>query len=166
MVIFRVKLTALTAPNATAMKKLFLLVTITILTVGVASAQTDSTYKKSLAEMLQASGSEATFKSSVAQMIVMFKQQKPEVPAAIWDEVELAFTKNITADLLTMLLPTYQKHLTEQDLRNITAFYKSPSGIKLALENPAIVKESMQAGQQWGMRIGADLAKKLTEKGY
>jgi hypothetical protein len=148
------------------MKKLALLLSLFLLTCGVTHAQTDSTYKGLLVEMLKASGSEATFKASVGQMVTLFKQQKSDVPPAVWDELELAFTKNITADLATLLLPIYRNHLTEAELKDITAFYKSPSGLKLAQTSPAIVKESMEAGQQWGMKIGADLAQKLKDKGY
>lgn len=56
--------------------------------------------------------------------------------------------------------PIYQKHLT---LKDIIAFNDSPVGRKPATATPLITKESMQAEQQLGMEIVADIQKALKE---
>ncbi len=148
------------------MKKIILLSAIFLSACTLSYAQGSAAYSQKLKEMLAVSGAEANFRAAIDQMIVMYKKQKPEVPLTVWDEFGNMFKKNISADLLTMLLPVYQKHLTEEDLTGITAFYKSPSGMKLAQESPLILQESMQVGQAWGMKLGEEFAKKLKEKGY
>ncbi|WP_442588805.1 DUF2059 domain-containing protein [Pedobacter sp. AW31-3R] len=149
------------------MKRIILLFALLLFSSQLSFAQTDSgSYKLTLEEMLQVSGAEESFKASIDQMIAMYKQQKPEVPAELWELFGNEFKKDVSKDLMAMLLPIYQKHLTENELKDIIIFYRSPAGKKLAQKNPLIVQESMQAGQQWGMKIGQEFANKLKEKGF
>lgn len=149
------------------MKRIILLFALLLFSSQLSFAQTDSgSYKLTLEEMLQVSGAEESFKASIDQMIAMYKQQKPDVPAELWELFGNEFKKDVSKDLMTMLLPIYQKHLTENELKDIIIFYRSPAGKKLAQKNPLIVQESMQAGQQWGMKIGQEFANKLKEKGF
>ncbi len=64
-------------------------------------------------------------------------------------------------ELVKLLVPTYQKHLSLEDLKGIIAFYESPLGIKYAEKTPFITQESMAIGQQWGMLLGQKIAKKM-----
>lgn len=111
-------------------------------------------------------GSEAVYKAVIDQMIVTLKTQKPGVPESVWNEFGEMFTKAASEDILDMLFPIYQKNLTEDDLKATIAFYETPAGQKLALKTPLIARESMQAGQEWGMKIGQKFVDKLKEKGY
>lgn len=135
-------------------------------TVTPATPPSGSTFKETLKTMMEVTGSEATYKAVISQMVSTFKSQKPEVPAAVWNEFGEAFTKAVSQDILDLLLPIYQKHFTEADLKAAIVFYESPAGQKMALASPLVMRESMEAGQQWGMKVGADIAKKLQEKGY
>ncbi|HEY6274007.1 MAG TPA: DUF2059 domain-containing protein [Terriglobales bacterium] len=48
-------------------------------------------------------------------------------------------------DMIKDVVPVYQKHLTRSDVRALVAFYSSPPGQKILREQPAMVRESMQA---------------------
>jgi hypothetical protein len=48
----------------------------------------------------------------------------------------------------------------------IIEFYQTPVGKKYAEKTPLIMQESMQVGQQWGMKIGQEFQNKLQEQGY
>jgi hypothetical protein len=149
------------------MKKLIIILSICLTAVSFSYSQTVSpAYKETLTKMMRVTGSEATYKAVIDQMVANFKVQKPEVPAAVWTEFSSFFTKAAFTDIIDLLLPIYQKHFTEEDLKATIAFYETPAGQKLALESPMVVRESMQAGQQWGEKLGQDFAKKLQEKGY
>jgi hypothetical protein len=148
------------------MKKICILFSLILLTSAVSFGQASSTYKETLKKMMEVSGSQATYKAAVTQMMSMFKQQKSGVPEVFWEEFEVMANKMAGEDLLNMLLPIYQKHLSENDVKNIIAFYQTPSGKTFAEKTPLIMQESMAAGQQWGMKIGEELQKKLKEKGY
>lgn len=72
----------------------------------------------------------------------------------------------IFGQLINMILPVYQKHLTEADLKGIIAFYETPVGKKYAEKTLLITQESMLAGQEWGKKIGEKVTDKLRDKGY
>ena len=60
------------------------------------------------------------------------------------------FTIDIMKDLpiddtVEDMIPIYQRHLTESDVKAMTAFYSSPTGQKLLREMPGMTVESMQA---------------------
>lgn len=135
-------------------------------TTSPASSAPAPSFKDLLKTMMEVTGSEATYNAVIIQMVSTFKTQKPEVPAAVWNEFGEEFTKAVSRDILDLLLPIYQKHFTEDDLKAAIAFYESPAGQKMALASPLVMRESMEAGQQWGMKVGADIAAKLKEKGY
>ncbi|MET1055074.1 MAG: DUF2059 domain-containing protein [Pedobacter sp.] len=128
--------------------------------------QDNDKYKSSLKNLLQISGSEAAYKGVLVQMVTMFKQQQPNVPAEFWDEFGVEANKDISNQLLTLMLPIYQKHLTETDLLDIIAFYQTPAGKKFAEKSPLITQEAMVAGQEWGRQLGQKAVDNLKAKGY
>lgn len=145
--------------NTLAIVALFMLFTFSAL------AQNDKQYENTLSEMFEVSGSEATFSAAIKQMISMQKQQNPNVSADIWNELEAEFLKTSMDDLVSMLVPVYKKHMTLADLQGLIKFYKSPVGKKFAEKTPMITAESMQVGQQWGMKVGQALVAKLKGTG-
>ena len=64
-----------------------------------------------------------------------------------------------------MLASVYQKYMTQVDLEEMIIFYQTPVGKKYAKNLSMIMQESMEVGQQWGMKIGQEIAYKLKEKG-
>jgi hypothetical protein len=48
-------------------------------------------------------------------------------------------------DIIDVMIPVYQKHLTKGDVDILIAFYSGPTGQKVLKEMPAIMSESMQA---------------------
>jgi TonB family protein len=50
-------------------------------------------------------------------------------------------------EMLAAMVPTYQKHLTKEDLDILVAFYSSPTGQKVFLEMPAMTAEGMQSAK-------------------
>ena len=133
---------------------------------GHSFAQSNTSYSATLKKMLQVAGAEATFSVAIKQMIGMFKEQKSEVPDSVWNALEAEFANTSMDELVTMLVPVYEKHLSEKDLQEMIAFYQTPVGKKYAEKSPFIMQESMQVGQQWGMKIGAAFDEKLRAQGY
>ena len=129
-------------------------------------SQENNSYKSSLTKLIQVSGSEAAYKGVLDQMVSMFKQQQSKVPKEFWDEFAVEVNKNAIDRLVNLVLPIYQKHLTEADLLGVIAFYETPAGKKFAEKTPLITQESMLAGQEWGKQIGQKVLDRLKEKGY
>ncbi|MBK8517541.1 MAG: DUF2059 domain-containing protein [Saprospiraceae bacterium] len=148
------------------MKKLISTLSLFIIMTFVSIGQTHDDYKETLQKMLKISGSEESYHAAINQMFTMFKQQYSAVNEETWTSFEAEFKNTSINDLLELIVPVYQKHMTIEDLKELIKFYETPVGKKFALKTPLIVQESMQVGQQWGMKIGQDFAKKMKDKGY
>lgn len=149
------------------MKKLVLVSFVLILITGSTYAKTESkTYPATLKKYLEACGSIETFQTVLKNMIGSFRSMHSSVPGEVWDEVEKEFSATSIDDLVDMLAPVYEKHLTEADLKEIIKFYNTSAGKKIAQKTPAIMQDSMEAGKIWGMKIGEKVMNKLKEKGY
>ena len=147
------------------MKNVIFMVIVSVFSLTISFGQTDN-YQGTLKKMFEVSGTQESFKASIKQMFVMFKQQNANVPDSLWAEFQNEFLKTSIDDIVTMLSPVYQKYLTQNDLEKIINFYQTPVGKKYAENTPLLMRESMQVGQQWGMKIGQDFQKKLKDKGY
>lgn len=148
------------------MKKVIAILTFSIAVFSFSFGQVNDDYSKTLKEMYKVSGSEESYQAAIQQMFAIFKQQKTNVDDEFWTEFENEFSKTSINDLVDMLAPVYIKYLTLEDLKEIIRFYQTPVGQKFAKSTPLIMQESMQIGQQWGMKLGLEITKKLEEKGY
>ncbi|MFD0939621.1 DUF2059 domain-containing protein [Pedobacter boryungensis] len=146
------------------MKKILTLLVFFILSTSVCFSQTNTEYKNAVKKMMVVSGAENTYKVVIDQMVTAFKTQKSNAPEEFWTEMGTEMVKTSMTDLVDMLAPVYEKHLTLADINELIAFYQSPIGKKFAKETPFITQESMQVGQQWGMKLGQKIVDKLKEK--
>lgn len=130
-----------------------------------ASAQAPSDeYKATLEKMLELSGSMASAKAMVPQMISMLKQQS-SASVSFWDGFQKKWEGKFGSKLAELYAPVYQKYLTLDDLKKIVAFYESPVGKKLGASAPAMMAEGMQIGQKLGMEIATELQQELQAQG-
>jgi hypothetical protein len=148
------------------MKRIIVAFSILAMSIGSASAQINESYKATLKKMLAVAGTEQTFDIAIKQLFGMFKQQKTNVPENVWSEFEQEFAKTSIDELVNMLAPVYYNHMTETDLQKMIEFYETPVGKKYAEKTPLIMQESMQVGQEWGIKMGQQFQEKLKEKGY
>lgn len=146
--------------------KTSILTVLLLLVTTLSFGQENSSYKSSLKKLMQISGTEIAYKGALDQMISIFKQQQSNAPKEFWDEFSAEVNKDAFTQLVNMILPIYQKHLTEADLLGVIAFYETPLGKKFAEKTPLISQESMLAGQEWGKEIGQKVITKLKDKGY
>ena len=124
------------------------------------------TYPAALKKYMEVSGSISAFNTAITGMIGNFKSANSNVPDEFWKELEAEFQKTSVDDLVTLLTPVYEKHITEAEMNEIIKFYNTPAGKKLAEKTPAIMGESMQVGQTWGAAVAQKVMTKLKEKGY
>ena len=97
------------------------------------------------------------------EMLNSYRQSLPQVPEKFW----LGFAKKIKSeDLVNMLAPIYDRHLTHTEVSSLIEFFQSPLGQKLVSVQPEIMKESMQVGQAWGEKIGNEVVAELQKQGY
>jgi hypothetical protein len=84
------------------------------------------------------------------------------VPDAFWTKFR---QKVDVKELLDMIVPIYARHFTTQDIKDLTAWYQSPLGQKFVASQPAIMRESMDAGVAWGRKIGEKAAQEIEAEG-
>jgi hypothetical protein len=54
------------------------------------------------------------------------------------------------SEIIDALARAYARHFTEQELKDLLLFYKTPLGKKFALEEPGAVEEGLRSAQDWG----------------
>lgn len=91
------------------------------------------------------------------QMIPTLKQMIPDAPEKFWSDVMSEVDAN---EMENMVIPVYQKYLTEEDIVAVISFYDTPAGRKLIRVQPAIMQESMVIGQQWGQNLAREVITK------
>jgi hypothetical protein len=93
----------------------------------------------------------------------------PYYPAAFWEDMGTAI-KDI--DIITPVVPAYQKYFSEEDMAATIAFYKSPAGKRLLEADPFIAslsgdtlrKIGREAGEKVGLKHKAEI-EELMKKG-
>ena len=102
-------------------------------------------------------GAEAGFKQRI-------EKPTPEQLEAVNKLTDAVFKDFPVDEIINSAIPIYQRHITKSDLDAIVAFYSSPVGQRLLKEQPAIMAESMQAGQDIMLRKIPELHDRLNSK--
>ncbi|MCP1375513.1 DUF2059 domain-containing protein [Dyella lutea] len=133
-----------------------------VLMLGTSPLMATQASAKQVKELMGLFGTERMFQQMNAQMAAMMGRQLPCVPASYWNGF---LDGQATRELGAKLVPIYQRHFTEQDVRGLLKFYRSPLGKKLLLEQPSIMAEVMQMGRQWGEQRAQAMITGLQQNG-
>lgn len=121
---------------------------VCLLLSGLVSAEQAS--PESIKALLKATGSGDLGVQVLNQMVPALKKMIPDAPETFWTD----FMSEVNAsDLEDLVVPIYQKYLTTSDVEDINRFYQTQAGKKMIRVQPAIMQESMAAGQQWGQEL-------------
>lgn len=63
-------------------------------------------------------------------------------------------SKADTQQLLDQIVPLYDKYLSDQEVKDLIQFYRSPLGQKTAQVMPKLTAEAEEVGQKWGEALG------------
>lgn len=143
------------------------LVTVLVLGVGSTATTSISAQKKSrdeqIRELLELTGSGELGVQMMEGMIGPMREAVPDVPAEWWDR----FLEKADAESINdLVVPIYDKHLTDEELDKMLEFYRSPVGRSIVKKMPAILQESMAVGQAWGVGIMEEILEELKQAGY
>ena len=120
-------------------------------------------YTQLVKEYLDVTGSRATSEKAIDNMIAMYKSTMTDIPDEIWDAFKEKIAERFVERMVEIYEPIYRKYLTEKDLQDAIAMYKTPIGKKLVSVNPDITSDAMQAGQELGMAIASDMMEIISE---
>jgi len=97
------------------------------------------------------------------QMLGPMKQAMPNVPEEFWAKF---MAKLDMSEVIDMIVPIYAKYFTHDEIKQLLAFYRTPLGQKVIATLPAVIQESMLAGQKWGEQLGQQVVDELKAEGY
>jgi hypothetical protein len=121
-------------------------------------------------ELLVAMHAADTFKSFLPTFMQAMKpaivQNRPDVESDYDTIIPLLLERaNARLDeMLERMAPIYARNFTVDELKDVTAFYRSPIGQKLVSRLPAISKESFAVGQDFGRQIAVEMRSRMIEE--
>ena len=95
-------------------------------------------------------------KSVFLQTNPMLSKDLSEVAAKLHNEYG-----GRSAEIVNEVAKLYASRFTEQELKDTLAFYKSPLGRKLIVEEPAILDQSMKNAQVWAENLSQEVIAKM-----
>jgi hypothetical protein len=124
-----------------------------------ATARAEETGKqKDIRRLLKITGSGELGTQVLVQMLGNMKKSMPNVPDKFWTD----FVKEVRTDeLLDLIVPIYDRNLTQDDVKELIKFYESPTGKKFVAVLPQITQQSMAVGEKWGRELAERIVKKL-----
>lgn len=149
------------------MKNFFLMLAVCFMAGMAVKAQDNKAYEEAMVKMLEVSKTMEAMEQIAPQITAVVKQQvgSTNVPDSFWQELEQNMV-NMYDKILKAMLPVYQKYLTIEDVREITKFYETPVGKKLAASNTKIAMEAMPIAQNIAMQIMQEFMENAKAKGY
>ncbi|MFC6998629.1 DUF2059 domain-containing protein [Rufibacter roseus] len=113
-----------------------------------AVAQTQSSHQKAAENLLLIMGTPKALEDNIQQMLTMQMEQVPALKAAEL-EVRAFFSKHMNWDAIKGdLIKLYVAEFTEKELKDMTAFFNTPTGKKMASKQSKLAIESMKIGQE------------------
>ena len=140
---------------------LALIAGVALLAAASAGAQANApglrTKEEAIRELVRMTGAEDIGRQVMDQMRPALREAIPGLPDSFWD----AFMAEIKPGEMTdRIVPVYSRHFTLDEIEQLIAFNKTPLGQKVIATMPAVMKESMAAGQEWGRELGERAYKK------
>lgn len=127
------------------MKKVLLVCLLSAAFILQLQAQDNSDYKNETIEFLKLTGAGDAFVSAISQIGTIVPADKKE-----------AYTKEAkgTLDgLYDKMAELYMAEFTPKEIKELTAFYKTDLGKKLAKKQLGLTQKAMAFGQTWGMEV-------------
>jgi uncharacterized protein len=102
----------------------------------------------------------------VEQAKLLFLQQNPGLAKDLNEIAEKMRTDLAPrfSELNDEMAKLYASHFTEQELKAILVFYKSPVGQKLLQQQPTVVDASMRYAQDWANKLSDQVIAKMREE--
>ena len=121
-------------------------VVVSVLAYPASAGPKVSPKEQKIRKLLELTGGEDLAKQVLDHTMAQFRQM-PNLPPGFADKFHELAKKE---DIVSMYVPIYMRHLEEKDVDAAIRFFSSPAGRSFVKAQPAIVQESMAAGQKWG----------------
>jgi hypothetical protein len=95
-------------------------------------------------------------KSVIMQQNFMFQKDINEVTVQLHKEFD-----SRSGELVDSAARAYASHFTEAELKQILAFYQSPVGQKMIVEEPKAIEDSMRDASGWADDLSVDVMNRM-----
>jgi uncharacterized protein len=109
---------------------------------------------------------DAVIPMMMQQMRQIIVQSNPAAGKEI-DDVVKAITAKFSArknEVVPLAAQVYARRLTIEDMKAMTAFFKTPAGQRFVEMTPQLTQESMMIGQQWGQKLGQEVEQEMKQE--
>lgn len=96
-----------------------------------------------------------------ARLIEKYPDLEKAIIKAV-DDVALSLASRQT-ELDLLLARSWAEQFTEKELKEISAFYASPTGTKLAKLNTTLIAAGLDIARKWGAEMGNELISKVRQ---
>lgn len=100
----------------------------------------------------------------VTQMTGALRAARPDLPAKALDllpEVVNGVIAENVGSFKEVVVHIYDQHFSLEEVQGLNEFYASELGRKVIQALPAVLQESMTAGQQWGESIAPQIVQRV-----
>jgi uncharacterized protein len=131
------------------MKKLAVAVILSLLLLPL-SAEAQQTKAAKARELLGLMRAGDMAMQMLDGTVTAMQDAMPGTPDDFWT----TFRKQIKPEeFIDLIVPIYAENFDDADLDGLIQFYRSPVGKRLVEKQPAILQQSMAAGQKWGEQL-------------
>lgn len=121
-------------------------------------------------EIVTVTGATTLFNPLIAGVVeqakLLFLQQNPGLSKDL-NEIAIKIRNDLAPrfdELVNDVARNYAIHFTEQELKDVLAFYKSPAGKKLITEQSKVVEASMKFAQDWANKLSDQVIAQMREE--
>ncbi len=100
----------------------------------------------------------------VPKLMGVIRAMGLDAPPSFFEDFEVVAVqefKNSKPELMRAIVAIYDTNFTHQEIREVAAFYRSPTGRKIIANTPQVVRQSLVVGQAWGAEISQRVITRL-----
>jgi len=146
---------------------LFLILPLVVCSVSLAD---EATHREAAVRVLEITKADAAMKSGFQAMIdpVLASMRQRGMPEAAAQEVKEAFSQWFTEeikweDIKPKMVEIYVQQFSEAELKELQAFYQTPTGQKAIEKLPIVMQQGANIGREYAQSKGQILQAKLKE---
>lgn len=113
--------------------------------VGFTQAQESSEYKNETIEFLKMTGAGAAFENAISQIGTMVLETNRSA--------YIKEAQGTLGELYNQLADLYMGEFTQDEVKELIAFYNTDLGKKLAEKQLGLTQKAMSLGQTWGVKV-------------
>jgi hypothetical protein len=145
-------------------------VCLSLIAAAPAARAADSAEIATAKQLLTVTGAMTVFTPLVAGVVeqsrLLYLSQNPTLGKDLTD-VATQMRKDLQprfSELVDAMAKFYAEAFTEQEMKDILAFYQSPTGKKMLDQQPKLVDSSMKFAQDWANKLSEEVTAKMRDE--